>query len=62
MPRNRYTADEWEYASSGRCDWETEYGGVRGVSRCGDPSDPDAVYGYCTGHDGEAREYPTYGN
>lgn len=63
LARGRYTDEEWEYASSGRCDWITEMGMVPGrIVRCGHPSDPDSFYRFCTRHDEDARdESPNYG-
>ena len=59
VDRSRYTDEEWEYASSGRCDWETAT--YPHLTRCGEPSDPDSFYRYCDEHDEEARESPGYG-
>lgn len=56
LARGRYTDDEWEYASSGRCDRETEYGMFAGrIVRCGKPSSPESVYRWCDEHDTDAR-------
>jgi hypothetical protein len=59
LDRSRYTDEEWEYASEGRCDWADAQ--FQYLERCGDPSDPDSFYRYCTFHDGVARECPGYG-
>lgn len=60
LARGRYTDVEWEYASSGRCDREVEYGNGRGIIRCGRPSDPGSFYRYCSEHEEGARDYPPY--
>jgi hypothetical protein len=60
LDRSRYTDEEWEYASSGRCDWEVAT--YPRLERCGKPSDPDSFYRYCTAHDRMARDCsPNYG-
>ncbi len=57
LSRNRYTDEEWQYASSGRCDRETEYGMWPGtIKRCGKPSSPDSFYRWCDNHDRQARD------
>ncbi len=61
LARNRYTDEEWAYASSGHCDWEAELGMHPRIVRCGKPSSPDSFYRYCTDHDEQARESPRYG-
>lgn len=60
LARNRYSDEEWEYASAGRCDWVTAADYHR-HERCGEPSDPDSFYRYCAEHDEDARDDPTYG-
>jgi hypothetical protein len=56
LSRDRYSDDEWEYASSGRCDTVTEYGMHPGrIVRCGKPSSPDSYYRWCEDCDAEAR-------
>ncbi len=42
LARNRYSDEEWEYASSGRCDWETA--NYPRLQRCGVASDPKSFY------------------
>jgi hypothetical protein len=59
LDRSRYTDEEWEYASSGRCDWEVAT--YPSLERCGQPSSPDSVYRYCAEHDEDAREQGGYG-
>jgi hypothetical protein len=59
LSRDRYTDDEWQYATSGRCDW-AEWPDQH-IHRCGLPSDPNSHYRYCKEHDDEARDDPTYG-
>lgn len=62
LDRGRYSDEEWEYASSGRCDWVIESGMWPGrVVRCGEPSDPGSFYRYCTEHDEDAQDDPAYG-
>ncbi len=57
LDRSRYSDEEWEYASSGRCDWETA--NYPSLQRCGKPSSPESKYRWCAGHDRAAREdYP----
>lgn len=56
LARDRYSDEEWKYASSGRCDWVTESGMTPWIKRCGKPSSPDSFYRWCAGHDREARE------
>jgi hypothetical protein len=56
LARDRYGDEEWEYASSGRCDWEVELGMHPRILRCGKPSSPDSFYRWCDEHDAEARE------
>lgn len=61
LDRSRYSDEEWEYASSGRCDWETaNYPRLR---RCGKPSSSASFYRYCNDHDRAARDQSpdTYG-
>lgn len=60
LSRDRYTDEEWEYASSGRCAQEIEID-WHGITRCGKPSSPESFYRFCEQHDEDAREYPTYG-
>jgi hypothetical protein len=55
LARDRYCDEEWEYATSGRCDREVEYGNGRGIIRCGLPSSPASFYRWCDEHDLEAR-------
>ncbi len=56
LARNRYTDEEWALASSGLCDWVTEYGMYPGrVVHCGKPSSPRSFYRWCDEHDAEAR-------
>jgi hypothetical protein len=60
LDRGRYSDEEWKYASSGRCDWETA--NYPSLQRCGRPSDPGSFYRYCKRHDAEARDTsPNYG-
>lgn len=59
LDRNRYSDEEWEYASSGRCDWEIA--NYPNLQRCGKSSDPGSFYRYCTEHDEDAQESPGYG-
>jgi hypothetical protein len=59
LDRSRYTDEEWAFASSGRCDWETAT--YPHLTRCGKPSSPNSSYRYCDEHDEEARESPGYG-
>jgi hypothetical protein len=59
LDRDRYSDEEWEYASSGRCGWYVA--NYPGDEWCEKPSDPKSYYRYCTEHDDEAREHPTYG-
>ena len=60
LDRDRYSDEEWEYAASGRCDWET--GNYPTLTRCGGPSDPGSFYRFCKSHDREARDTsPNYG-
>jgi hypothetical protein len=54
LDRNRYTDEEWAYASTGRCDWGVAT--YPTLARCGQPSDPDSFYRWCTGHDRQARD------
>lgn len=63
LDRSRYTDEEWEYASSGRCDWIVESGMTPRVVRCGAHSSSDSFYRFCVEHDQDARdESPgTYG-
>lgn len=61
LSRDRYSDEEWECATSGRCGACVEFGNSRGVILCEEPSDPNSYYRYCTGHDEDAREHPTYG-
>lgn len=53
LSRDRYTDEEWEYASAGRCDVLTA--NYPGMEWCGKPADPDSFYRWCTEHDWEAR-------
>lgn len=59
LARGRYSDEEWEYASAGRCGWYTA--NYPGDAWCGGPSDPKSIYRYCASHDEDAREYDTYG-
>lgn len=60
LDRNRYTDEEWKYASSGRCGWVVAT--YPSLQHCNQPSDPDSFYRYCTEHDREARDdTPNYG-
>ncbi len=59
LDRGRYTDEEWEYASSGRCDCVMAT--YPSFERCGEPSDPESFYRYCTEHDEDARESGGYG-
>jgi hypothetical protein len=54
LARNRYTDEEWEYASAGRCDWVVAT--YPRLERCGEPSDPDSFYRWCTDHHRQARD------
>jgi hypothetical protein len=54
LARDRYTDEEWAYASAGRCDWVVAT--YPGLERCGEPSSPDSFYRWCPEHDQEARE------
>lgn len=56
LARDRYSDEEWQYASSGLCDRETEFGMHPRIVRCGKPSSPDSFYRWCADHDREARE------
>lgn len=56
LARNRYCDEEWEYASSGRCDWVTESGMTPRIKRCGRASSPDSFYRWCARHDDDARQ------
>lgn len=56
LARDRYADEEWEFSSSGRCDWITEMGMTPTIKRCGLPSSPVSFYRWCTEHDQEARE------
>jgi hypothetical protein len=59
LARDRYTDVEWEYASSGRCNWsDAQY---QHLQWCGKPSDPNSPYRLCTFHDGCAQDYSGYG-
>lgn len=62
LARDRYSDEEWAYASAGRCDVETA--NYPGLERCGAPSSPTSFYRFCADHDRRARdESPdTYGN
>lgn len=55
LSRDRYTDEEWEYATSGRCGWADAQ--FQHLQCCGDPSNPNSTYRYCTFHDDVAREY-----
>jgi hypothetical protein len=60
LDRNRYTDEEWAYASAGRCDWEVA--NYPRPERCGQPSSPNSFYRYCDDHDRQARDCsPNYG-
>ncbi len=50
LARNRYTDEEWEVASKGRCGWAVDYRGS-GTVFCNEPSDPRSEYRYCQEHD-----------
>lgn len=56
LSRDRYSDEEWEYASSGRCDRETDLGMHPRIVRCGEPSSPASFYRWCVEHDEEARD------
>jgi hypothetical protein len=56
LARSRYSDEEWEFASSGRCDREVELGMHPRVVRCGEPSSPASFYRWCARHDREAYE------
>lgn len=61
LARSRYSDEEWAYASAGVCDWEVAT--YPSLQRCGQPSDPDSFYRYCTDHDQDARDCSTnYGH
>jgi hypothetical protein len=53
LDRGRYSDEEWKFASSGRCDWETA--NYPRVQRCGAASDPNSFYRWCTDHDEQGR-------
>lgn len=59
LARDRYTDEEWEYASSGRCGMDVA--NYPRLEHCGQPSDPRSFYRMCTEHDEDARYDPTYG-
>ncbi len=62
LARNRYSDEEWELSSSGRCDEVVESGMYMGrIVHCGKPSDPGSFYRLCTEHDEVAQDDPTYG-
>lgn len=50
LDRSRYTDEEWQYATSGRCGWGA-------LALCGYPSSPGSVYRFCAEHDVMAREH-----
>jgi hypothetical protein len=54
LARDRYTDEEWGYASSGRCDWIVAT--YPSLKRCGEPSSPESLYRWCAVHDQEARD------
>lgn len=58
LSRDRYTDEEWQYASAGICDWITESGMGPYIKRCGAPSSPNSFYRWCAEHDDEARDDP----
>ncbi|MET0415014.1 MAG: hypothetical protein ABW022_03205 [Actinoplanes sp.] len=58
LARDRYSDEEWEYASAGRCIWVWP---VPSQNYCLGPSDPQSHYRFCTPHDVEVREDPLYG-
>jgi hypothetical protein len=58
LDRSRYTDEEWEYASSGRCDWEVAT--YPRLERCGKPSSPKSFYRWCDEHDQERRDEDAY--
>lgn len=59
LARNRYTDEEWALSSTGRCDWLTAT--YPRMEWCGQPSDPNSFYRWCTEHDRDAREdYPQH--
>lgn len=54
LDRDRYSDEEWAYASSRRCDWlVADY---PGLTRCGEPSSPNSFYRYCEHRDRRARD------
>lgn len=59
LARDRYSDEEWELVSSGRCGMDVA--NYPQLEHCGRPSDPDSFYRFCTEHDEDARAYPTYG-
>jgi len=62
LSRNRYTDEEWALAVAGRCGWNTA--NYPRLEWCGQPSDPNSFYRFCTEHDQQAREEApaTYGH
>ena len=59
LSRDRYSDEEWAYASSGRCGWYTA--NYPGDAWCGASSSQKSFYRFCEEHDDDAREHPTYG-
>jgi len=59
LSRDRYSDEEWELASSGRCGMDVA--NYPRLEHCEKPSDPKSFYRFCPDHDEDAREYPTYG-
>ena len=59
LARDRYCDQEWEYASSGRCDWQVAT--PPDSRRCGRSSWSGSFYRYCQEHDQTARQAWNYG-
>lgn len=59
LARDRYSDEEWKYATSGRCGWYTA--NYPADEWCEQPSSPRSFYRFCEEHDADAREHPTYG-
>lgn len=53
LARDRYTDEEWELASSGRCSQNTA--SYPRLTWCGEASDPNSFYRWCAEHDADAR-------